>query len=98
MTNVFPSKDDPTTTNKAGGKQSQSSVRCDLLPPTALLKIAAVLKHGAEKYGPENWRKISRRDNINHAIAHILAHQAGDKGEDHLTNAACRLLFALETK
>lgn len=89
--------DAPTVENAAGGRQSDSPYRSDLLPPRALLGIAATLKHGADKYGPENWRKIPRRDHINHALTHVLASLSGDTSDDHLNHAATRLLFALET-
>jgi Domain of unknown function (DUF5664) len=60
--------------------------------------LAQVLKDGADKYGPDNWRKIGRADHLNHCLAHIFAHLAGDSGDEHLTHAACRLLFAMETE
>lgn len=88
--------DAPVVTNAQGGKQSDSPYRCDLLPPEAVLKVARVLKHGADKYGPNNWRKLSENDHLNHAIAHIFARLAGDTQDDHLEHAACRLLMALE--
>lgn len=89
--------DTPTAVNAAGGKQSDIPYRCDLLPAKGVLDVARVLKAG-EKYGKDNWRLIPQSDHINHAMTHILAKQAGDASEDHLAHAACRLLFALETK
>jgi hypothetical protein len=47
---------------------------------------------------PDNWRQIPRVDHLNHALAHIHAHGAGDTQDDHLAHSACRLLFALETE
>ena len=91
-------KDAPTTVNEAGGKQSDSPYRCDLLPAHAVLAVAAVLKHGADKYGENNWRKITVADNLNHAMTHIFAYLAGDEQDDHLEHAACRILFALDLK
>jgi len=46
---------------------------------------------------PDNWKKIPQKDHLNHALAHIFAHLSGDTGDDHLNNATCRLLFAVET-
>jgi hypothetical protein len=89
-------KDAPTVTNSSGGKQSASPYRCDLLPARAVMAIAEVLKHGADKYGDNNWRKIPVADHLNHALAHAFAYIAGDGQDDHLSHAACRLLFALE--
>ena len=88
--------DAPTATNAAGGKQSTTPVRLDCLPPLAILAVGAVLKHGAEKYGDKNWHKIPVNEHVNHALAHIMAHLEGDKGDTHLSHAACRLLFALD--
>lgn len=90
------SPDAPMTTNEAGGKQSALPYRCDLLPAKAVLAVSAVLCKGAIKYDPNNWRKISRDEHINHAMTHILALLAGDTQDDHLDHAACRLLMALE--
>ncbi len=90
--------DAPTATNAAGGKQSASPYRCDLLPPLASLAVAEVLAHGAEKYGANNWHKIPVEDHLNHALAHIFADRAGDTQDSHLEHAACRIFMALEQK
>jgi len=87
----------PIQVNERGGQQSAIPVRCDLLPPKAILEVAATLAPAAIKYGEDNWRKIPRKDHLNHALAHIFAHLAGDDADDHLNHAACRLLFAMET-
>lgn len=89
-------KDAPTVTNAAGGKQSHSPYRADLLPPHALLAVAKVLSEGAAKYGANNWHAIPAADNINHALVHLLALQAGDTSDEHLEHAATRILFALD--
>ena len=83
-------------TNSRGGKQSRVSGRYDLMPPKALRRVAEVLATGAEKYGEWNWLKIDEKDHVNHAINHSYLHLDGDTTEDHLANAACRALFALE--
>lgn len=88
--------DAPTVTNEAGGKQSASLYRCDLLPPKATLAVAKVLAYGAQKYGDNNWKKIGVADHLNHAITHIFAELAGDGTDDHLEHAACRIVMALE--
>ena len=90
--------DAATTTNEAGGKQSATLYRCDLLPPIATLAVAEVLHQGAAKYGPDNWRKIPVMDHVNHAMIHLFATMAGDTQDEHLEHAACRILFALELK
>jgi hypothetical protein len=90
--------DAPVVTTEQGGKHSDSPYRLDVVPPKALLAIAAVLKEGMAKYGLDNWRAISQREHLNHALVHVYAHLAGDQSDSHLTHAACRLLFALETQ
>jgi hypothetical protein len=88
--------DTPTTTNEAGGKQSVSLYRFDLIPYLALFSEAKVLAEGAKKYGEWNWEKITIQDHLNHALTHIYAFLAGDVSENHLANLACRAHFALD--
>lgn len=90
--------DAPTVVNEAGAKQSSTLYRMDLLPPAATLAVAAVLKHGADKYGADNWRGIPVEDHLNHALIHAYAFLAGDEQDDHLEHFACRALMALEIK
>lgn len=90
--------DAPTITNPDGGRQAYVPYRVDALPPKAVLAISKVVAHGLEKYGLDNWRHIPQRDHLNHALTHVFAHLAADRTDDHLTHAACRLLFALETE
>jgi hypothetical protein len=67
-------------------------------PARTMLECAKVLEKGAKSHGPEeNWRLISANDHINHAQTHIWAYLAGDKQDKHLSHAAVRLLFAVET-
>lgn len=82
--------------NAAGGRQSAIDTRCDLLPPSAMLGVCRVLRAGS-RYGRDNWRLIPRADHINHAMRHLFLQLAGDRSEQHLANAVCRLLFAMET-
>lgn len=91
-------KDAPVMVNDVGGKQSHCPYRCDLLPTMAILAVSKVLKEGADKYGDDNWRKIPVREHVNHALTHVFAWLAGDKSDDHLEHAACRMLFALDLK
>jgi hypothetical protein len=91
-------KDEPIAINAAGGKQSASPFRCDLLPPHATLAVAEVLAHGAAKYGANNWHVIPVEDHLNHALVHIFADRAGDASDDHLEHAACRIMMALDQK
>ena len=86
--------DAPTITNDRGGSQSHVPYRMDLVDGPAILRMAAVLAEGAERYGAENWRQIEVRDHLNHLIVHAYAWLAGDRSDDHLSHAMCRAMFA----
>ena len=62
-----------------------------------MIAIAKVLKYGADRYEPNNWRLIPQEDHINHALIHIIAHLTGDTQDDHIDHALCRLMMALAT-
>lgn len=62
-----------------------------------IIKIGKVLKEGADKYKPNNWRLIPQEEHINHALIHILAAAAGDKQDNHIGHAMCRLMMAKAT-
>lgn len=90
--------DAPTVENEAGGKQSDCPCSLvDSFPHLAVLQVGRVVKAGLTKYEPDNWRKIPRKDHLNHALTHVFAYCAGDRQDSHLEHAACRLLMALET-
>lgn len=84
-------------TTPKGGRQTAIAERCDLLPPAAILIVARVMKIGAEKYGPDNWRMISSAGHINHALTHLFRYLLHADDAD-LEHAATRLLMALETR
>lgn len=87
-------KDAPTVVNEKGGRQSKVLYRFDLLDPLAMFEMTKVLAVGAEKYGEDNWRKISIEDHLNHLIIHAYAYLAGDKSDEHLSHIMCRAMFA----
>lgn len=88
--------DAPLAVNSHGGRQSHLPYRLDLLPAKATLAVGRVLKHGADKYGENNWHAISTREHLAHLLAHVFAWLAGDASDEHLEHAACRALMALE--
>lgn len=85
-------------TNAAGGKQSATLGRFDLLPATAIMRVAQVLQYGASRYSANNWRKIDMASHINHALQHLFALMSGDTSDDHLGHAACRLMMAVDVE
>lgn len=84
-----------TTTNALGGSQSDVPVRFDLIDARSMFDLAAVLDHGAKKYGENNWRKIPINDHLNHLIMHAYAYLAGDESDEHLSHILARATFAL---
>lgn len=73
--------------------------RFDLLPPSALLRIAKQFEHGATKYGERNWeRGIPLSRFLDSALRHVCLFLTGRQEEDHLVAAAWNLLAALETE
>lgn len=55
-----------------------------------------MLAEGAEKHEAWNWLDIPIDDHINHAMAHLVGYLSGDRSENHLAHAACRVHFASE--
>lgn len=82
-------------TNEHGGRQSDLGVRFDLIDGKALAEMAAVLDHGAKKYGEDNWRAISVPEHLNHALVHAYAYISGDESDEHLSHFLTRAMFAL---
>jgi len=83
--------------NKNGGRQSKIEEAPRLLPPVAQLEKSKVLAKGF-RYGLNNWKLLTKEENIDHALRHIFLYLNGDMSEPHLVNAACRLDFAIETE
>ena len=79
------------------GHQSPTFYRFDLLDTKAMFKLTETLHLGAEKYGTDNWRGIPCKSHLNKALIHIYAYLSGDKQDDHLSHAFCRLMFAVAT-
>lgn len=83
------------------GVQSEVKYSFHLLPPLAMARVAAILFSGENKYGRNQWTKLTDIDNhVGRAIGHCMAYLAGDTQEgtpdEHLCHALCRLLFAVD--
>ena len=77
------------------GKQSPTYYRFDLLDTNAMFILTEILSTGAAKYGEDNWRKIPVRNHLNKAMIHIFSWLSGNKEDDHLGHALCRVFMAL---
>lgn len=76
-----------------------------LVPPSALIAEARVMKLGAKKYGPYNWRDktVSARVYTAAALRHIFTWQDGEdidqeSGESHLAHARACLGILIDAK
>ena len=89
----------------SGGRQSfttgavrdvqKGKGRFDLIPPTALRRIAKHYENGAVKYGDWNWSKgMNQNRFMDSALRHLNNYREGDRSEDHLSAAAFNI-FAM---
>lgn len=85
-----------------GAKHDDSKSRVDLLSWPAMKGIGDVLKFGATKYAPDNWRRgFAWRRLIGAALRHLFAFADGEdddpeSGLSHIDHAACCVMFLSE--
>lgn len=85
-----------------GRKDDEGKMPWGLVPWDALQGVVKVLKFGAEKYGPDNWRHVNGAlmRYWDACIRHMVAWKQGEKfdpesGLPHLAHAGCCVLFML---
>lgn len=86
-----------------GRKDDAEKPRYDLIPFKALDQVVGVLTYGAQKYAPENWRKVEgwRWRYLAASLRHLTKWASGEKidpesGHPHLAHALCCLFFLAE--
>ncbi len=85
-----------------GVKDNASKPRVDLIPFNVLMRVGHVLRFGAKKYKPHNWRLGLRwSDTIASALHHIFDFAEGEdfdpeSGCCHIDNAITQLMFLSE--
>lgn len=82
-------------------KFDTGKLRYDLIPPSSLKGLAAVLTYGAKKYKPNNWRGGDKDRYIAALFRHIEAWREGEQRDPeskllHLDHALCNLAFLKE--
>lgn len=86
---------------EGGRKNDKGKSRVDLVPPGAILEVAAVLTDGVEEYGDHNWRKGIAYSRLYSAIQrHLLAFWLGDdvdkSGHRALAHACTDIMMLME--
>ena len=88
--------------SEQGRKFDSGKLRYDLIPALAQEEVVKVVTLGAEKYDPENWKRVpeGRRRYYAAAMRHMEAWRKGEKqdeiGTHHIANAISNLMFILE--
>ena len=90
--------------NHTGGRKFDGGkLQYGLLPPKALKDVVEVLTFGAEKYEPDNWKRVpdANRRYFDAAMRHLWAYKEGEQldpetGVSHLAHATCCILFMNE--
>lgn len=80
-------------------RQTGGKGRCDLLPHSALLRVARHMENSLECHEEHNWEKgLPMHCFLDSAMRHIFKYMDGRSDEDHLAAAATNLLMALWTE
>jgi len=101
MNSKFSTKDSGKRENYTTGAvrdTQDDKPRYDLIPPTALRRLAMLYARGAEKYDEHNWTKgIPMSRCIASMMRHAFQLVVGDKDEDHaaaiIFNVMCIMHF-----
>lgn len=88
------------TATTGGRKFDGGKLQYGLLPPLALEEFVKVLTFGAQKYEPDNWKRVPEgsRRYFDAAQRHLWAYKQGqvedpETGLHHLAHALCCIAF-----
>lgn len=85
----------------SGATSSTEKPRYDLIPLSALRRLAERFGYGAKKHGDHNYKqgfndKEFIRDRQNHMLEHVLNYISGDRTTDHLGAVMCNAAMLAE--
>lgn len=91
------------TATSGGRKFDGGKVQYGLLPPLALEETAKVLTFGAQKYEPDNWRRVPNANDryFDALLRHVWAWKRGEQldpetGLHHMAHAICCAMFIVD--
>ena len=91
------------TATTGGRKFDGGKLQYGLVPPNALEAMVEILTFGAEKYEPDNWKRVpdAKRRYFDALNRHLWAWKKGEQddpetGKNHLAHALCCLMFLFE--
>lgn len=86
------------TVNGNGGKQHLEKYRCQAIPPKAIMELGKVRWQGYNQHGyaDDNYKLIDINEHIGRALLHLARWLDGDRSDDHLSHALCRIAFAVQ--
>lgn len=85
----------------SGATSTTEKPRYDLIPLTALRRLADRFGYGAKKHGDHNYKAGYDdpdfiRDRKNHLVEHIMNYIQGDRSTDHLGAILCNAAMLAE--
>lgn len=87
---------------KIGKKYDKGKLRYDLIPPEVIEELAKILTHGANKYGPDNWKYLEDPENRYYAalMRHLQDWRKGNfidegSGESTLSHVMTNVAFLI---
>lgn len=89
------------TTYETGAQRDlqEDKPRFDLIPMSALRRVAELYTRGAKKYGTDNWQKgMPLRDTYGSLFRHLAAWAEGQEDEDHLAAVVWNALTLMWTE
>jgi len=72
--------------------------RAQAIPPKAILRLAQIRYEAHDERGLDdnNYKLIPLEEHLGRALTHIAGYLDGDRSNDHLGHALCRLAFAVQ--